>query len=57
MNFEIISENKKNNLDIEERFIIKNYSNEYDENNYEKSVQKNMTNLVVENLILQLSRM
>ena len=57
VNFEIISENKKNNLDIEERFIIKNYSNEYDENNYEKSVQKNMTNLVVENLILQLSRM
>ena len=57
VNFEIISENKKNNLDIEERFIIKNYSNEYDENNYEKSVQKNMTNLIVENLILQLSRM
>ena len=36
---------------------MKNYSNEYDENNYEKSVQKNMTNLIVEKLILQLSRM
>ena len=57
MNFEIISENKKNNLNIEEKFIMKNYSNEYDENNYEKSVQKNMSNLIVENLILQLSRM
>ena len=57
VNFEIISENKKDNLKIEEKFIMKNYSNEYDENNYEKSVQKNMTNLIVENLILQLSRM
>ena len=57
MNFEIISENKKDNLNIEEKFIMKNYSNEYDENNYEKSVQKNMANLIVENLILQLSRM
>ena len=57
MNFEIISENRKDNLNIEEKFIMKNYSNEYDENNYEKSVQKNMTNLIVENLILQLSRM
>ena len=36
---------------------MKNYSNEYDENNYEKSIQKNMTNKIVENLILQLSRM
>ena len=57
VNFEIISENKKINLNIKEKFIMKNYSNEYDENNYEKSVQKNMTNLIVENLILQLSRM
>jgi len=57
VNFKIISENKKDNLNIEEKFIMKNYSNEYDENNYEKSVQKNMTNLIVENLILQLSRM
>ena len=36
---------------------MKNYSNEYDENNYEKSIQKNMTNKIVESLILQLSRM
>ena len=57
MDFEIISENKKDNLNIEEKFIMKNYSNEYDENNYEKTVQKNMANLIAENLILQLSRM
>tara|TARA_B100001063_G_scaffold235835_1_gene254887 strand:+ start:29 stop:484 length:456 start_codon:yes stop_codon:yes gene_type:complete len=57
VSFEIISENKKNTLNFEEKFIMKNYSNEYDENNYEKSVQKNMANLIVENLILQLSRM
>ncbi len=57
VNFQIISQNKKANLNLEEEFIMKNYSNEYDENNYEKSVQKNMTNLIVENLILQLSRM
>ena len=57
VSFEIINEDKKNTLNIEEKFIMKNYSNEYDENNYEKSVQKNMANLIVENLILQLSRM
>ena len=57
VNFQIESENEKNNLIIEEKFIMKNYSNEYDENNYEKSVQKNMANLIVEKLILQLSRM
>ena len=57
VNFEIIYEDEKDNLKIEEKFIMKNYSNEYDENNYEKSVQKNLANLIVENLILQLSRM
>ena len=57
VSFEIISDDKKRTLNVEEKFIMKNYSNEYDENNYEKSVQKNMANLIVENLILQLSRM
>ena len=57
VDFQIKSENEKNNLNIEEKFVMKNYSNEYDENNYEKSVQKNMTNLIVEKLILQLSKM
>ena len=57
VNFEITDQNKKENLKLTEKFIMKNYSNEYDENNYEKSIQKNMTNKIVESLILQLSRM
>jgi len=57
VNFEITTLNKKENLILEEKFIMKNYTNEYDENNYEKSIQKSMANKIVENLIFQLSRM
>ena len=57
VNFEVTDANKKEDLQYEEKFIMKNYSNEYDEKNYEKSIQKNMTNKIIENLILQLSRM
>ena len=57
VNFEITTLNKKENLKLEEKFIMKNYTNEYDETNYEKSIQKSMANKIVENLILQLSRM
>lgn len=57
VDFEITTLNKKENLKLEEKFIMKNYTNEYDETNYEKSIQKSMANKIVENLILQLSRM
>jgi len=57
VDFEITTLNKKENLKLEEKFIMKNYTNEYDETNYEKSIQKSMVNKIVENLILQLSRM
>ena len=34
VDFEITTLNKKENLKLEEKFIMKNYTNEYDETNY-----------------------
>ena len=50
------SDNEKNFI-LKEKFIMKNFENEFDEKNYERTIKNNMTELIVNNLIIQLSRM
>ena len=55
--FLIKSEDNEKNFILKEKFIMKNFTNEFDEKNYERTIKNNMTELIVNNLIIQLSRM
>ena len=57
--YEIIdSKGKKQNKSVSfsENFIIKRNENNYEQNNYEKIVIRNMSELMIEKMILYLSR-
>ena len=55
--FEITHKEKINNFLIIEEFVLKNLSDEYEERKYEKTIKNNLTSLVLEKLILQISRL
>ena len=55
--FLVKSEDNEKNFILKEKFIMKNFTNEFDEKNYERTIKNNMTELIVNNLIIQLSRM
>ena len=55
--FLIKSENDVKNLIVSEKFKMKNFENEFDEKIYERTIKNNITELVVKELITQLSRM
>ena len=55
--FLIKSENDVKNLIVSEKFKMKNFENEFDEKIYERTIKNNITELVVKELIIQLSRM
>ena len=50
------SDNEKNFI-LKENFLMKNFANEFDEKNYERTIKNNMTELIVNKLIIELSRM
>ena len=50
------SDNEKNFI-LKEKFLMKNFANEFDEKNYERTIKNNMTELIVNKLIIELSRM
>ena len=55
--FLVKSQGNEKNFILKEKFIMKNFANEFDEKNYERTIKNNMTELIVNNLIIQLSRM
>ena len=55
--FEITHKEKINNFLIIEEFVLKNLSDEFEERKYEKTIKNNLTSLVLEKLILQISRL
>ena len=55
--FLIKSENDEKNFIVLEKFKMKNFDNEFDEKIYERTIKNNITELVVKELIIQLSRM
>ena len=55
--FQIKKGNKLNILKFKEEFLIKNFSNKFEENNLENIKRENATNLIINRLISQLSQM
>ncbi len=55
--FKITKENKTKTLIFKEEFLIKNFSNKFEENNFEKIKKENAIDLIISKLIVQLSQM
>ena len=55
--FEIEMDDKTNILIFREEFLIKNFSNKFEENNFEKIKKENSIDLIINNLITQISQM
>ena len=55
--FQIKKGNKLNTLKFKEDFLIKNFSNKFEESNLEKIKKENATNLIINRLISQISLM
>ncbi len=55
-NFKITKENKIKTLIFKEEFLIKNFSNKFEENNFEKIKKENSIDLIISKLIVQLSQ-
>lgn len=55
-NFEITINNKKNFINMNESTNMNKISNQFDEQNYEKSLKKIMARTLAERLILELSK-
>ena len=55
--FQIKKEDELNTLKFKEEFLIKNFSNKFEENNLEKIKKENSIDLIVNRLISQISQM
>lgn len=55
--FRIKIGDKLNTLKFKEDFLIKNFSNKFEESNLEKIKKENATNLIINSLISQISQM
>jgi len=55
--FQIKVGDKLNNLKFKEEFLIKNFSNKFEESNLEKIKKENATNLIINRLISQITQM
>ena len=56
VSFEIKKENKVNKISFKEEFLIKNFSNKFEENNLEKIKKENLIDLIISRLEVQLSQ-
>jgi len=54
-NISVISKNINKNFTIVENFIMENYSDELEEKRFETSIKNNLSNLIVDRMITQLS--
>jgi len=55
--FEIQSQKEIKTLILKEDFVIKNFSNKFEEKKYEKMKKENLTDLITNKLLIQLSLM
>ena len=54
-NFKVTHSEKEQNFAIEEKFNYKKMSNNYEQNNYEKTIKKNIASSITRKLILRLT--
>ncbi len=55
-NFNITGENIEKNFSIKENFTMKNFDDDFEEKNYEKSIKENMANLIYRKLMIQFKK-
>ena len=55
--FTVITNNSEKKFSINEKFVMKNLSDDFEERNYEKSIKKNMTNLIYNKFLIQIKKL
>ncbi len=55
-NFTIIENNSENKFSISEKFVMKNFSDDFEERNYETNIKKSMANLIYKKFLLQIKK-
>ena len=54
--FTIIENNSEKKISVNEKFVMKNLSDDFEERNYERSIKKNMANLIYNKFLLQIKK-
>ena len=55
--FTVIENNSEKKFRVSEKFVMKNLSDDFEERNYEKSIKKNMTNLIYNKFLIQIKKL
>ena len=55
--FTVIENNSEEKFSVYEKFVMKNLSDDFEERNYEKSIKKNMTNLIYNKFLIQIKKL
>ena len=54
--FTVIENNLEKKFSVNEKFIMKNLSDDFEERNYETSIKRNMTNLIYNKFLIQIKK-
>jgi len=57
INFTIMKNNLEKKFSITENFVMKNFSDDFEERNYETNIKNTMTNLIYNKLLLQIKKL
>lgn len=55
--FTVIEENSKREFSLDEIFVMKNFSDDFEEKNYEANIKNSMTNLIYNKFLLQIKKL
>ena len=55
--FTVIVNNSEKKFNVNEIFVMKNLSDDFEERNYERSIKKNMTNLIYNKFLIQIKKL
>ena len=55
--FTIVRDNFQKKLNVSEKFVMKNFTDDFEEKNYETNIKNNMTNLIYNKLLLQIDKL
>ena len=54
--FTVIGNNSQKKFSVNEKFVMKNLSDDFEEKNYETSIKKNMVNLIYSKFLIQIQK-
>ncbi len=55
--FTVIEKNSKREFSLDEIFVMKNFSDDFEEKNYEANIKNSMTNLIYNKFLLQIKKL